>query len=284
MILDKTCKICGKSFNRVMSHIHQFHHLTTKNYFDIYYKTNTDGICIICSKPTKFIRTYYNKCCSQKCSAIYRQSLYNHQLDVEQFEKENNCTNIVKLRQLYGQGWYKSKIITNYIEKSFQTKTFFVKNEDISKIEEYTKLHQYSGKSHIEKQLVNYLKNMNIEVIENDKSIISPKELDIYLPKYNTAIEYNGTWFHSIEAGYSKDSHLQKSLLCREKGIRLIHIYEFEDFNEQLSLLKEYLNGNDLYNDFNKNNFLPIPKPELIYINDRGYHIYGAGKLERNYL
>ena len=71
-----------------------------------------------------------------------------------------------------------------------------------------------------------------------------------------------------------------KSLLCREKHIRLIHIYEFEDIEEQKQLLKDLLLGVDNYpkNDFNKNNLLDtIPEPTLIY-KDR-YTIYGAGPL-----
>lgn len=282
--MDQVCKICGKSCStKLIAHVKRIHHISAKDYYDKYFKQPNDGICPICGKETPFYRTSYNKCCCQSCSAKYRQSLYNHDADVRKFEKENNCTNIVKLRQLYGQGWYKANIV-NYIEKSFQTQMFFVKNEDIPKIENYTKLHKFSGKSHLEKQIVKVLRNHNIELKENDKLHIYPKELDIFLPNHNTAIEFNGTWFHSIEAGTSKNYHLNKSLLCREKGIRLIHIYEFEDLDEQIELLLQYLNGNDLYKDFNKNNFLDIPKPELIYVSERGYHIYGAGKLERSYL
>ena len=97
----------------------------------------------------------------------------------------------------------------------------------------------------------------------------------------NLAIEYNGCYFHSIYVGKSKDYHLMKSLLCREKGIRLIHIYEFEDLDKQIELLKQLILGEDKYpkNDFNKNNLLKnIPKPEIIF-NDGRLIIYGAGKL-----
>jgi hypothetical protein len=105
--------------------------------------------------------------------------------------------------------------------------------------------------------------------------------LDLYIPSLSLAIEYNGTHWHSIEHCPIIDKHLNKSLLCREKGIRLIHIYEFEDFNKQLSLLKSLLQGTDNYpiGDFNKNNLLPtIPEPMIIYKDDK-HTIYGAGKL-----
>ena len=72
-----------------------------------------------------------------------------------------------------------------------------------------------------------------------------------------------------------------KSLLCREKNIRLIHIYEFEDLDQQIKLLQDLILGQDNYpkEDFNKNNLIDsIPKPEIIYQSDR-YTIYGAGPL-----
>lgn len=96
------------------------------------------------------------------------------------------------------------------------------------------------------------------------------------------AIEFNGLKWHSIENGMDRDYHLNKSLECRKLGIRLIHIYEFENFNNQLDLLNQFLLGQDNYpkNDFNKNNLInKIPKPEIIY--SKEYTVYGAGKLWR---
>ena len=117
------------------------------------------------------------------------------------------------------------------------------------------------------------------EILRNQR-IIGRFELDIYLPNLQLAIEYNGIRYHSIEMSKPKDRILRKSIACRNKGIRLIHIYEFEDFEKQKQLLKDLILGQDNYpkNDFNKNNFLEIPEPEIIFKNDK-YTIYGAGKL-----
>ena len=283
ILMPQTCEICHKTFNsRLMSHVHKIHKLTTKEYYDKFLKQPTDGICCICNKETPFVRGAYNKCCSYSCASIYRQLQYNHSDDVKQFEIANNCTNIVSLRKIYGQGWYKAKIVP-YIKANFQTEMFFVRNEDIGIIEDYCNKHKYNGKSHIEKSICKFLTLLNVQIEENNKSLIYPKELDIYLPEYNIAIEFNGLWYHSIEAGCTKEYHLQKSLLCRERGIRLIHIYEFENLDEQKQLLKELILGVDNYpkNDFNKNNLIiNVPEPCVIY-NGR-YTIYGAGPLERS--
>jgi len=121
-----------------------------------------------------------------------------------------------------------------------------------------------AGMSHKEKDLVDYIKLFYTgQVLENRRKIIYPNELDIFLPDLKLAMEFNGNYWHSIENGCSKDYHLKKSLLCKDKGIRLIHIYEFEDIEYQKLLLKSLILGKDIYSklDFNKNNFImPIPK------------------------
>ena len=134
-------------------------------------------------------------------------------------------------------------------------------------------------RSKIECNIINILKSYTTDIISNYN--IGNYVLDIYIPSHKVAIEYNSIWWHSIEAGKSIDYHLKKSLACKELGIRLIHIYEFEDFNTQIDLLVDLLHGKDNYpkDDFNKNNLIDdIPKPEIIYKNSK-YTVYGAGKL-----
>lgn len=134
--------------------------------------------------------------------------------------------------------------------------------------------------SKYESNLVKFIEEFyDFEIIQNRK-ICDKYFLDIYLPKLNLAVEYNSNYWHSYPRK-EKDYHLKKSLQCREKNIRLIHIYEFEDFDRQKQLLKNLILGQDNYpkNDFNKNNLINnIPEPEVIYQNDK-YIIYGSGKL-----
>ena len=54
------------------------------------------------------------------------------------------------------------------------------------------------------------------------------KELDIYIPSKNIAIEYNGLIWHSEKFNKNKKYHLIKTNECKNKGIRLIHIFEDE--------------------------------------------------------
>ena len=48
------------------------------------------------------------------------------------------------------------------------------------------------------------------EIIENSRTIISPKELDIYIPQKNLAIEYDGLYWHDenhVENKYHLNKH-----------------------------------------------------------------------------
>ena len=198
--------------------------------------------------------------------------------NIRQLAKEYNCIYIQDLlRQTKSSGWYQCNIVTPLKIGSH----LFIKNEDIQTVLDYdnSAYHTYSIN---EKKIVDSIKQLYTgKIIENSKSIITPKELDIYLPALQLAIEYNGNYFHSTLTNTPEDYHLEKSLLCREKHIRLIHIYEFENLDLQISLLLSLIQGIDKYpeNDFNKNNLLlAIPNPEPIF-DDGRLVVYGAGQL-----
>ena len=59
----------------------------------------------------------------------------------------------------------------------------------------------------------------------NVRSIITPKEIDIYIPSKNLGIEVNGLRWHSTEFRTSGD-HINKFLLCKQRGIRLLSIWQ----------------------------------------------------------
>ena len=65
------------------------------------------------------------------------------------------------------------------------------------------------------------------EIYKNRRDILEGKELDIYIPEHNIAIEYNGLYWHN-ELYKDKNYHLNKTQECEAKGIQLIHIFEDE--------------------------------------------------------
>jgi hypothetical protein len=64
-----TCQICNQQFKILGHHIKRKHNLIPKDYYDIFFKAEREGICS-CGKETKFFNlTYgYANHCSSKCS------------------------------------------------------------------------------------------------------------------------------------------------------------------------------------------------------------------------
>ena len=116
-----------------------------------------------------------------------------------------------------------SKELANYLNYSHIYIQKIVKDNNL---QSYVDFKPYSSIYEIE--IIEFIKSFSdTTIIRNDKNIIFPYELDIYLPEYNIAIEFNGDYWHS-SLYHPKNYHLKKSICCDEKGIRLIQIYEHE--------------------------------------------------------
>lgn len=90
-----------------------------------------------------------------------------------------------------------------------------------------------SSVSGAEQDLVEYIKSVYTGWIEtNDRTLISPKELDIVLPDLGIAIEYNGSYWHREEVR-DKDYHINKTRLVQNEGFRLIQITDTEWLTKQ---------------------------------------------------
>ena len=85
-----------------------------------------------------------------------------------------------------------------------------------------------SNTSSGEREVGNFLREIyKGKIIDNDRKMISPHELDIYLPNEKIAIEYDGVYTHSDRCR-DKKYHLMKTELCEDKDIQLLHIFENE--------------------------------------------------------
>lgn len=70
---------------------------------------------------------------------------------------------------------------------------------------------------------------ISTKVYQDYRKLISPKELDIYLPDYNLAIEFDGVYWHTnIDSNY----HRIKTDECQKKNVKLFHIFENEWIDE----------------------------------------------------
>lgn len=116
---------------------------------------------------------------------------------------------------------------------------------------------QYSY-SKMEDEVYQFLKQLlsqDTEIIRNTFKVITPYELDIYIPKYNLAIECNPTSTHnSTFSGFgdankpkSSSYHKMKTDMCNDKGIFLFHIFGYEWTNRReiiKSMLRNILGCN----------------------------------------
>lgn len=97
-----------------------------------------------------------------------------------------------------------------------------------------------SNSSTYENEIVDWLSSEGFEVMQGDRKILGNKqELDIYIPSENIAIEFNGLYWHS-ELFKHKNYHLNKTKLCEEKGISLLHIFE-DDWRDKKNIVKSII-------------------------------------------
>ena len=89
-----------------------------------------------------------------------------------------------------------------------------------------------SGKSKWEKTVKNFLGELNINYVPNDRTqLVNPNtgrllELDIWIPNLNKAIECNGLYWHSRKQ-VSKNDRI-KQQLCKDQNIDLLVITDKE--------------------------------------------------------
>lgn len=155
---------------------------------------------------------------------------------VEKNELFNNNDNFVTC-EICGEHF---KTISNTHLKlhNITTQDYKLKYGDNSLISENTKKefianllkcdNNFYYRSKSEKEIEEFIKSLGVNVIVCDKKQLGGVELDLFLPEYNVAIEYNGLYWHSENQGKHKTYHLNKTLKCSEKNIQLIHIFSDE--------------------------------------------------------
>lgn len=143
------------------------------------------------------------KVCGKKFSRIDNVHLKKHNLTKEQYLSiYNNPPTICKV--------YKNFVIDKCHDLNLN-------NVNLN--------HFYSNG---EKEIMQHIKDLGFDC-RKDRKLLDGQEIDIFIPSKNIAIEYNGNKWHTEKFGKKdKDYHLNKTNICNEKGINLIHIFEDE--------------------------------------------------------
>ena len=85
----------------------------------------------------------------------------------------------------------------------------------------------WKSKSTYELKISEFLDSLNIVYVKNTRKIIAPKELDIFIPEHNLAIEINGEYWHSDEYK-DKNYHISKQIECESRKIHLMQFFAHE--------------------------------------------------------
>ena len=179
-------------------------------------------------------KSYYK--CKCKCGKIINVHAYT-------IRTNNNimCTECYKKQQ---KEHYRTVMLQRYNEVSSQRINKTREAWQIDVLNNKDKLNSliHELKLEIRKEITKYA-----SAIYNNKSIIYPEELDIYIPDKKLAIEANGTYWHSSQLK-DKKYHQEKTIACAKQGIQLIHIFEHEWNNniqrdKIISLLKRKLDN-----------------------------------------
>lgn len=109
--------------------------------------------------------------------------------------------------------------------------------------------------SSMEQDVANFIRSLGVTNIQmHDRQLISPKEVDIYLPDFSLGIECNPTYTHnsSFATAWSEDRlsykyHQNKTEACQSAGIQLLHIFGYQWTNKRdivLSMIRNLLHKN----------------------------------------
>lgn len=109
----------------------------------------------------------------------------------------------------------------------------------VSLISRYFAQYQLSPIPHFnnsipEQELKDFITGIGVTGIFNSRKIIPPKEIDIWLPDFNLAIEFCGLYWHSdVHDRITPNYHSDKLSACQQHGIQLLTFFEDEWYEKR---------------------------------------------------
>lgn len=137
---------------------------------------------------------------------------------------------------------------------------------------------QKCGISKEQNEIVEFIQSI-AKCTVNDRNIIKPYELDIFIESHNIAIEYHGVYWHSYDKLETKEEryrHQNKATLCKLNNIKLFQFFEFEWYEKRhliKSMIKNALNMSEKVNARDlKIKWISNKESRLFFDNN---HLYG---------
>lgn len=236
----RRCKICGKKFTthyskklycgsdeceeeRIRLKNKSYHSKRSKEELKLkgrkYYNNNRDK-CLLSKanvyreknpeakeySPGKTVKLTFNEVKEYIESNNYKLLSVNY----------NNNKELLKLQCPNSHEWYTT---FHSFKSGSRCMTCYTNNNYVSKPEQ---------------DIRDYFENNypELNVVYNDRSVISPKELDFYFPDSKVAVEVCGLYWHGEgTTNTPKSYHYDKMMICFENRVRLITIFEDEIYN-----------------------------------------------------
>lgn len=82
-----------------------------------------------------------------------------------------------------------------------------------------------AGTSRGEQNVLKFIEELGLTAVSRDRTVIAPKEVDIWVPDRKLAIEFDGTYWHSAKF-QSRSKSMEKLELCEKAGVQLITLQE----------------------------------------------------------
>lgn len=244
------------------------------------------------SNPERGFRDFYNNKHSLKNKApkVTKEELYHQRIilqkSVSQISKDL-CISEVTIRNMLKE--YELNLLFDARQRNLNANTILQNKEELFSLYEqnlttqeiaeklnttkgtvsrWMSIHKIKAKnpnsyerkikkiSHEENELFLWLSDAyDKKIIQSNRSILNGKELDIFIPEKNIAIEYNGLYSHIFRPWEEQDClikgpkyHLEKTIKCQEKGIQLLQFYSDEwKFKKEIvqSIIKSKLGLNE---------------------------------------
>lgn len=174
---------------------------------------------------------------------------YKPELNTSITNVHNTDTFIKKAKEIHGDKYDYSKSI--YVTSKSKLTVICEKhgefavspNQHISRTSDCPKCAHKISRGEIE--IEDYLSSIGVKFqTQNKTSIGDGRHLDLYIEANNFAIEFNGNYWHS-EKMKSKFYHQTKYSMCKDKGITLLQIWEYQWSNPQTrEILKSIIRHN----------------------------------------
>ena len=200
------------------------------DYSKVIYKNAKTKVCIICPEHGEFWQEAYSHIVGNGCPdcAIEIKS-QKKKLSTEEFienAKSIHCNKYDYSKTEYTTAKEPVTIICPVHGEFQQTPDAHMHGSGCQKCG--------NSISEPENEIYEYLSNeLNVNVERHNRNILKPLEIDLYLPKINIGIEYNGLYWHSEKFKNDNYHLLKKTLKSKENGISLIHIFEDEWINKR---------------------------------------------------